>query len=352
MNQSTPTLSIGIPTYNRPEALCRRLVEIDKFTDFIQEVVICDNSPVTSNILTTTIKSITYKCNYIKNVANIGGGANFLRVVENATTDYVWWRGDDDVISDVQVDAVITSLSSTPKLILLCTTITNPLYGQGIEDFVDSFNEVETMCWFSTIVLPVEIAKKALPWGYSGISTGWANVTLVLGLFRACPNLEFVVTPIVLKSGEFRDAGREVMWWALFETTLKQFPKTASIIISKNIRKKYISNWRETRKFSLMRPMAGMRLGFTAQERPNFMTFWSLVSLKNLRTTLLAVVLYLMLVTPKILYQIAFSLYWLRLSEEEKKNLHLDFLMQYSNFRDVFKELRRLEPGKLVGTFL
>ena len=343
---TSPTLCVGIPTYNRPEALCRRINEVNKYHAVIQELLICDNSKETSQLVMDAIHGVDVKCTYIKNPVNIGAGANFLRVLENVSTDYVWWRGDDDVISAGQVDAVTSNLSATPRLILISNGNKEVFRGKGIDSFVDNFEKVEVMLWASTVVVPVEIAKKVLSLGYTNID--WPHVAIILGMFRICPDLEFVVIPFILNENEFRDIGREGLGWALFNTTIKEFPRTAAMLESESLKKRYIRNWRRTKRFSLVRTMAGMRLGFTTQERLTFKTFQNLLSPSNPKATLLGVVLYLMTLVPKLLYQIVFAIYWTRLSNEERLDLHLDFIMHHAKFSDVFKALREFETGELV----
>ena len=55
------TLTIGIPTYNRSQALERRLNEIRRFYNLIDEVVICDNSQLAPPNLAQTIQELS-KC--------------------------------------------------------------------------------------------------------------------------------------------------------------------------------------------------------------------------------------------------------------------------------------------------
>ena len=351
INQTKPTLSIGIPTYNRPEALCRRLAEIEKFTDFVQEVVICDNSAETPGAVTAAIEAVSFKCNYIKNSVSIGGGANFLRVVENASTDYLWWRGDDDVISAGQAEAVKANITSSPRLVLISAAIKDRFVGKGIDEFVDNFDKVDTMGWFSSIVMPVEIAKKALPWGFTGIASGWANVTLVLGLFRVNPELEFVVVPFRFGANEFRDVGREGQRWAYFNTCIKNYPKNSEALLTERNRQRFIRNWRKTLKGFLVRKMVGIKLGVSTQEKMTFSTFSKMLTIENPRSTLLGLFLYAMSKIPHVVYQFIFALVWLRLDDEKKESLNIDFLKSYKSVRDVFAALRE-NTGKRAEIFL
>ena len=346
------TLTIGIPTYNRPEALCRRLSEIAQFGEVVDQIVICDNSNNTSENVKEALNSHPIPCNYIRNRNNVGGGANFIRVIENSTTDYMWWRGDDDVISREQVMAIASQLRFENKLILLGSHIKEKFEGKGVSEFVANFEKVSKMGWLSSIVLPVSIAKKALPWGYYGIAPGWANVTMVLGLFRVCPDLEFVVVPIVLKEGEFRDIGRDGLRWALFNTCLRQFPQTANVLANDELRERYIKNWRRSHKFKLLKTMVRMRLGFMGQEKVGISTIYPLLSIVNPRSTLLGAALLVMSRVPRWVYQILFPMYWFRLTDSQKKRLGLNFLMEKEKYFDIYLALRKSSTEQVKDTFL
>lgn len=346
------TLGVGIPTYNRPEALCRRIKEVDSFVGLIDELVICDNSEDENPSVKAALNSISVKYSYKKNQANIGGGANFIRVVENSTSDYLWWRGDDDVISSGQLKAVINSLIIQSRLILLSPAENQIFIGKGIEAFIDNFDKVKTMGWLSSIVLPVGIAQQALSWGYFGVASGWANVTLVLGLFRACPNLEFIVVPVKMSKGDFRELGRDALRWALFNTCIKQFPMTASVLPSQELRHKYLANWRTTHGFQWIRTMTRFKLGYMCNEKLTFTTFLPFISFSNIRATLLGLTLYLMSKLPKLFYQIVFPIYWLSISQDMRVSLELDFLLPCKSFPSVFNALRTNKTKEFVEGFL
>ena len=355
--QNTPeiskvTLAVGIPTFNRPEALCRRIAEVGSFGDLIDELVICDNSDDTSSLVQSALDKVITLCNYNKNINNIGGGANFIRVVENAKTDYLWWRGDDDVITPGQVEAVISCLTVKPRLIFLSLTEKEIYVGNGINDFVNNFDKVQTMGWISSIILPTEISQKALAWGYFGVASGWANVALVLSLFRVSAGLEFVVVPITIRDGDFRDLGRGALDWALFNTCFKNFPLTASVIATHELRRRYLENWRKTHQFRWISTMVRFKLGYMRREEITFTTFSSLLSFVNPKSTLIAVTLYLMAKLPILIYQVLFSIYWLNISITKKKTLGVDFLLPFNKFSLIFKTLRSSKVEESAEVFL
>jgi len=335
---ASPTLCVGIPTYNRPEALCRRIHEINNFPDLITEILICDNSNTNTEMVISSIKNSKIKCTYIKNIANIGAGANFLRVLENTESDYLWWRGDDDVISKEQVDAVKENISSDPGLLLMSYTAREKFISSGIDSFVSNFEKIEAMTWASQVIVPTRLAKIELSWGYKIID--WAHVALIIRMISINSSLKFSVIPYELKKNHFRDIGRVGLGWPFFNTTLKKFPQTAEIVPNR-LRQKYLENWRKTKKLSLVRTMIGMKMGVSTQETISLSTFSSLISVKNLYCNFVAITLFLASKVPSTIYLLLFSFAWKWFSASRKESFSLDFLMPCTNFIQVYNELRK-----------
>lgn len=97
-------LSICIPTYNRSSYLKRFLEklysEIAKFSLHERvEVIVSDNSSSddTPDIVQSFVKKGLI---YSRNENNIGPDANFLKLFEMSTGEYIWLPGDDDLFTD------------------------------------------------------------------------------------------------------------------------------------------------------------------------------------------------------------------------------------------------------------
>jgi glycosyltransferase involved in cell wall biosynthesis len=95
---SQPLVSVGIPTYNRPEGLKRTLEQICAQTYTNLEIVISDNcSPdekVQEIILMFAEKDPRIKG--FRQSENIGPANNFEFVLHQATGEYFMWATDDD----------------------------------------------------------------------------------------------------------------------------------------------------------------------------------------------------------------------------------------------------------------
>ncbi len=350
---SVSSLFIALPTYNRPECVARRISEVYGHWPSIGGICVSDNSQVPDAAALAAAEEHDW-VHYRKNCGNIGGGANFIRAVEYCDADYIWLRGDDDPITKAQLEAVQAHLTASgPRLIILSNAEKTPFVGRGLREFAENFEKVQSMGWLSMIVLPGSVARQSLMWGYWGVHTGWANICLVLGLFRTEPQLEFVVAPFQMKEGDFREVGQKAGgWWAFFRTCIQMFPATAGVIEDARIRRIYLRRWRETQKFSLCKTMLRQMSGLGGNERISWQTFMPLVSWSNPRTSLLALMLYLMSVVPQVVWQAVIAAGVRHLSPQRLKQLGMEWLPHEASFFIRLAAIRRRASGDLVGTFL
>jgi hypothetical protein len=290
---------------------------------------------------------------YRRNVANIGGGANFLRAIEGVEADYVWLRGDDDPITRAQVKAARSHFSPSLPLIILSPSETAPFYGRGIYEFAEHFAKVRSMGWLSSLILPSAIAKDALPWGYWGVHTGWAHVCLVLGLFRVRPDLEFVVSPFSMEAGDFREVGREASGqWAFFTSCIRKFPSTAGAIKDRTVRDLYLARWRRTQKFSLVKTMARQQAGLGGKEMLSLGTFAPLFSPAQPKAFALGLSLWGMTCVPQSIWRVGLAAWSLRQSPRTLADLGLEWLSGEAGFAQRLSAIRSHASNETVEGFL
>ena len=135
--QSTPFLSICIPTFNRPRHLGNCLSSIYTATQSADqniEICISDNS---TNLLTRDIISqYRNKLNikYHKHEFNVGIPRNFVKVVSMAQAPFVWLLGDDDLLLNDSIERLFKLITGNPDSILL----TGP---NATNEMVNYFNE-------------------------------------------------------------------------------------------------------------------------------------------------------------------------------------------------------------------
>lgn len=108
------TLSIVIPTYNRPAAIVARVAELlPQLTENSNLTIIDNCSPEeVESLISKEIPSSVGKVRYVRNSVNIGANANICRCFEVATGEWIWLLGDDDSVRGNAVAEVLAQLSN------------------------------------------------------------------------------------------------------------------------------------------------------------------------------------------------------------------------------------------------
>jgi glycosyltransferase involved in cell wall biosynthesis len=107
-------LTIGIPTFNRPEKLrdCLESVLIQEQDDV--EILVCDNSEnnLSKEIVNELNKKYKHKTtiHYHKNETNVGIDRNFYNLVKYGTGEYIEWLSDDDELLPGAVKRIVDCL--------------------------------------------------------------------------------------------------------------------------------------------------------------------------------------------------------------------------------------------------
>lgn len=105
-------LTIAIPTYNRARFLERLLrsiqPQLEEFQSLVEVLIVDNASGDDTNKVVRPFLDTGLPFRYIGNQSNIGMDANIRKCFIEATTEYVWIFGDDDVLTP---NAVSRSLS-------------------------------------------------------------------------------------------------------------------------------------------------------------------------------------------------------------------------------------------------
>ena len=114
------TISICIPSYNRPEELLRLLKSIDSENYALVDILVCeDKSPKRDEIarIVADYKATSpYNLTYIENVQNLGYDKNIKNLVANAQGDFIVFMGDDDTFIPGALDLLHDFLSENEDL--------------------------------------------------------------------------------------------------------------------------------------------------------------------------------------------------------------------------------------------
>ena len=94
----SPLVSVGIPTYNRPEGLRQTLDAMRGQTWRNLEIVVSDNASPNPEVeaVGRAAAAEDQRVRYIRQRRNLGGGPNFRFVLEEAKGEYFLWAADDD----------------------------------------------------------------------------------------------------------------------------------------------------------------------------------------------------------------------------------------------------------------
>jgi glycosyltransferase involved in cell wall biosynthesis len=115
---SKKIVSVGIPTYNRPDLLKRALEIITGQTYQNLEIIVSDNAssdPRVKDIIDEFLKK-DQRISYYKQSKNIGVLANAEFVLQKSRGDYFAWMSDDDWRSPEFIELLVEQLEIQPEV--------------------------------------------------------------------------------------------------------------------------------------------------------------------------------------------------------------------------------------------
>jgi len=118
-----PLVSVGIPTYNRPDGLQRTLKCISGQTYKNLEIIVSDNcspGPETDTVARRFSDKDT-RIQYYRQDVNKGAAFNFQFVLDKATGKYFMWAADDDEWDTIFISKCVDVLESNPDIVLCAT---------------------------------------------------------------------------------------------------------------------------------------------------------------------------------------------------------------------------------------
>ena len=147
-------VTVGIPTYNRPEGLRRTLECITKQTYKNLEVIVSDNcSPgVETEAVVREYMANDSRIQYFRQKENIGSFFNFQFVQEKAHGEYFMWAADDDDRASNYVETCLQGFQKSEQLVLVNT------FSELIDPESGEVRKVDQGC--TTIGLPAPIRYK------------------------------------------------------------------------------------------------------------------------------------------------------------------------------------------------
>jgi glycosyltransferase involved in cell wall biosynthesis len=112
-----PLVTIGIPTYDRPELLARALGSAAKQTYPNVEVLVADNGSFSESValVVASFKGVIPELTYVRHREDIGALKNFAYLLAAAKGRYFMWLADDDEVSENYVSSLVAMLESDPS---------------------------------------------------------------------------------------------------------------------------------------------------------------------------------------------------------------------------------------------
>jgi glycosyltransferase involved in cell wall biosynthesis len=123
MINEQPLVSVGIPTYNRPEGLRRTLECITKQTYKNLEIIVSDNCSPGGDTEAVVREFMVNdsRIQYFRQKENIGSFYNFQFVHEKAQGEYFAWAADDDDRTPEYLETCLQGFQKSEKLVLVNT---------------------------------------------------------------------------------------------------------------------------------------------------------------------------------------------------------------------------------------
>jgi glycosyltransferase involved in cell wall biosynthesis len=118
---STPLVSVGLPTYNRVADL-KQAIESVLAQDYSNlELVISDNASTDeTQRVCEEFCARDSRVKYIRQSTNRGPRANFLEVLQQARGEFFMWLGDDDWLDSSYLSRCAQKLVENPDYSLVC----------------------------------------------------------------------------------------------------------------------------------------------------------------------------------------------------------------------------------------
>lgn len=130
-------VSIGIPTYNRPDRLRKCLDAVTRQTHTHLEIIISDNCSPDKQVeeIGLAYAAKDPRIRFIQQVENIGGENNFSFVYHEAKGEYFIWMADDDFFETNYIETCLNFLLQHPDY----------YHVSGLAIYLDGEKQVKTV---------------------------------------------------------------------------------------------------------------------------------------------------------------------------------------------------------------
>lgn len=155
MRKASPLVSIGVPTFNRPEDLRRCLKELCSQTYANIEIIVSDNASINPVVKQIGQEACAQdpRVRYFRQAQNIGPQRNFQFVLDQAKGEYFIWAADDDRRSPRFVEVLLTQLEADQGAVFsFCRFEDRDREGDVVHQRVDCMNALRTMSYRHSVL--------------------------------------------------------------------------------------------------------------------------------------------------------------------------------------------------------
>ena len=262
-SQDRISLSICIPTYNRPKAFNNLLSYLLPQINNRVEIVVRDDSTNDNSkkIFHSLVNDTKISYKYFHG-SKIGLDASNLFLLENASGDYVWWFGDDDKLLDGGIKAVLNLIDNNDLNFIWANYAVGDKANLAVDKNSGFFRSPDdclesigiSMGLFSTAIVKRKVASRGLIHAQKHIhGFSWAALAIVLYTASEPGRSYFLRGPFIMntptgvdeiksitvKDGNIKNDGF-ITYGVYFPKLLKDFKDRFS---SKSIRKILIVNF-------------------------------------------------------------------------------------------------------------
>lgn len=145
----TSQVSVGIPTYNRPEGLRRTLENITNQTYRNLEIIVSDNASPGEEVerVVRQFMAKDPRIQYYRQPENKGAIFNFQFVLEKSTGDYFMWAADDDWREPTFIEVLWEKLSADNlAVVAFCDFSSRDEAGMLVSGYPDFLSALQVMC--------------------------------------------------------------------------------------------------------------------------------------------------------------------------------------------------------------
>jgi len=123
MHETSPLVTVGIPTYNRPEGLEKTLACITTQTYTNLEIFVSDNCSTDPGVLPVLEKyaGLDKRVKYHIQKTNLSIVPNFQFLLDNATGKYFMWAADDDQWNNDFIERCVKAMETNKEAAIAIT---------------------------------------------------------------------------------------------------------------------------------------------------------------------------------------------------------------------------------------